>query len=360
MTFIPQVWPEITEREVTALVEYLRSGGWLTEFDRTEEFEQRIARFLGVKHAIVVPNGTAALYLSLLGLGIGPGDSVLVPDYTMIASPNAVRWANAEVVLCDIAPDTLCMDLARVELKQNTRALMYVPVNGRAGNMEEVVDFCRRHNLRLIEDACQAFASRSKGQFLGTFGDVAALSFTPHKLITTGQGGAVITNDSSVFDKVKKLKDFCRVRPGVDQHTDVGYNFKFTDLQAVIGIEQIKTIGSRVDRKRALYQAYREQLSSLPEIEMLPIDLTQAVPWFVDVLVPAARRDALMAHLKACGVGSRPFYPPIHTQAPYGTSEGSFAVTSDVAPRGLWLPSSLQLRIDQVQDIARHLRSFFA
>jgi len=359
MSFINQIEPYITENEIIAVTNYLKSGGWLTEHKKTEEFEKMIADFLGVKYAIVVPSGTVALYLSLLSLQIGPGDTVIVPDYTMIASPNSVKWTGAEVILCDIERDTMCLDLSKVKLKENTKALMYVAINGRSGNMNEVVKFCKDNGLYLIEDACQAFGSKWGNKFLGTFGDVGCFSFTPHKIITTGQGGAVVTNNEEIYRKVKGLKDFCRIQPGVDIHTNIGFNFKFTDIQAVIGIEQLKTIDYRIKRKKEIYQLYMDKLYNVKFIEFLPIDLEQTVPWFVDIIVENQDvRDKLHLYLKERNIGSRPFYPPIHTQTPYKGVKGLFEVTTDLAPRGLWLPSSIKLNKDEIEYIVKTIEKF--
>lgn len=357
MDFIYQVEPYITENEVEAVTDYLRSGGWLTEYKRTEQFENMIAEYLGVKHVVVLTNGTVGLYLALLALGINSTDSVIVPDYTMIASPNAVMWTGAEVALSDIEPDTLCLDLNKVVLKENTRALMYVPMNGRSGNMDEVVKFCTEHDIFLIEDACQAFASKWNDTYLGTFGDVGVFSFSPHKIITTGQGGAIVTNSDDIYEKVKKLKDFYRIKPGVDIHTGIGYNFKFTDLQSVIGIEQLKIIDYRVQRKKETYKTYMKALANVDYIKFLPIDLEEQVPWFVDVVLDTSREE-LISYLKAHGIGSRPFYPPIHTQDPYQQCEGDFQVTSDIAPRGLWLPSSIGLKPEEIDHILRATQKY--
>lgn len=360
MKFINQVEPYITENDVKAVTDYLRSGGWLTEFKKTEEFERMIADFLGAKHAVVVTSGTVALYLSVLALGIGPGDSVIVPDYTMIASPNAVKWAGADVILCDVDRNTLCVDLNKVALEKNTKALMYVPINGRSGNMDEVTKFCKDNNLFLIEDACQAFGSRWNNKCLGTFGDVAGFSLTPHKIITTGQGGVVVTNNEEIYQKVKKLKDYCRVKPGVDVHTDIGFNFKFTDLQSTLGIEQLKIIDYRIQQKKTLYKAYMDRLESVEFIEFLPIDLKQIVPWFVDVILKGVNREEFFSYLKENGVGARQFYPPVHWQEPYKYCKGTFDVTSDVAPRGAWLPSSIGLSIEDVERVTEVIRKFGA
>ena len=341
LRFINQIEPYLTENEIKATEEYLRSGGWLTEFDKTRQFEKMIADFLGVKHAVVVTNGTVGLYLTLLAGGVGNGDTVVVPDYTMIASPNAVKWANANVSLSDVEKETLCLDLDKVKLGDNVKGLMYVAINGRAGDMGRVIDFCEDHGLLLIEDACQAFGSRWNGRPLGTFGDAGIFSFTPHKIITTGQGGAIVTNNDDLYEKLTRLKDFSRVKPGVDVHTGIGYNFKFTDIQSVIGIEQLKLIDFRIRRKKEIYKRYMERLKD-SRFDFLPIDLSQVVPWFVDVICMASR-ERVMAKLKRNQIGSRPFYPPINTQGPYRNLKGDYSIASDLAPKGLWLPSSIGL-----------------
>lgn len=356
LKFINQVEPYVTENEIKAVEEYLRSGGWLTEFEKTRQFEKMIAEFLGVKHAVVVTNGTVGLYLAALATGIGKGDSVVIPDYTMIASPNAVKWANADVSLCDVRKETLCLDLNRIKLGDNVRGIMHVEINGRAGDMKEIVDFCKDHRLLLIEDACQAFGSRWNGKQLGTFGDVGVFSFTPHKIITTGQGGAIVTNNDELYAELLRLKDFSRIKPGADIHTGIGYNFKFTDLQSVIGIEQLKLIDFRMKRKREIYKRYMEQLQD-SKFDFLPIDLSEVVPWFIDVIC-AVPRERVITELKRNQIGSRPFYPPIHTQMPYRNLEGDYSVASALAQRGLWLPSSVGLEDAEVDRVTSVLLSF--
>lgn len=358
MNFIHQIEPFLHETDIEAVSNYLRSGGWLTEFQQTAEFEQRLSSFVGAEHTTVVTSGTAALYLTLLALEIGPGDSVIVPDFTMIATPNAVRWVGAEVILCDIDPETLCLDLDKVQLQPNTRAMMYVPINGRSGDMQNVVEFCRRHDLLLIEDACQALGSSQNGKKLGTFGDVGVFSFTPHKIITTGQGGAVVTDDDEIAAKVRKLKDFHRVRAGVDEHDGIGFNFKFTDLQAVIGIEQLKSIDERMRRRREVWETYAARLADLDWLEFPPLSDPDTVPWFADLLLKDVDKQSFIAHLKEHGIGARTFYPPLHTQMPYTEQTADFSVTTEIASRGVWLPSSIQLTADQQEHVIKSIKAF--
>ncbi len=358
MSFIHQIEPYITEAEVEAVSEYLRSGAWLTEFKQTETFESMIAEYLGVEHAVVVTSGTVALYLSLLALGIGPDDSVIVPNYTMIASPNSVRWTGAEVILSEIHPETMCLDLDKIKLKSNTKALMYVPINGRSGNMDQVVEYCKSNNLKLLEDSCQAMGSTWDNRFLGTWGEIGVFSFTPHKIVTTGQGGVAVTNDSELYSKLKKLKDFHRVQPGVDKHDGMGYNFKFTDVQSVIGIEQLRKIEFSLEKKKANFKAYQAAWDTIDFIDTFPTDLSQTAPWFVDILLKDIDRNDFVKYLKANHIGSRPFYSAINRQQPYASDSNEFNITHDLAERGLWLPSSVGLSDGDISKIIDIIRSY--
>lgn len=309
MNFIHQVAPSIDEREVEAVSAYLRSGGWLTEFERTAEFENLIAEAVGAKHASLVNNGTISLSIALMALAIGPGDEVLVPNFTMIASPNSVTLVGAKPVLVDISPEDLCMDLqkAKAKLTPRTKAIMYVNLNGRGKYLPQFEAFCSERGLFLIEDAAQAFGSRTDGRCHGTFGHIGSYSFSPHKIITTGQGGALVTSDQAIYEKIEKLKDFGRMQGGADYHDSFGINAKFTDIQAVIGIEQIKKLPGRIRRKREMYAAYRRLLANATAIEFIDTDLESTTPWFIDVYTK--HPDALLRFLKSQGIGTRRVYP---------------------------------------------------
>jgi len=360
--FINQVEPYITENEKKAIADYLDSGAWLTEFIKTREFEGMLGEFIGGPFVTVLPSGTVALYLSLLASGIGPGDKVIVPNYTMIATPNAVVWAGAEPVLVDVEPETLCLDINRVPINESTKGVLYVSINGRSGNMQEVVGFCRQHGLVLIEDACQSLGSSWNTKYLGTFGDLGSFSFSPHKIITTGQGGCIVTQGDAFHLKVQKLKDFNRTAPATDWHDGIGYNFKFTDLQAVIGIEQLRIIEFRISRKKEIFRKYCTMLSEVKEVKFLPTNLDETTPWFVDPLLPSKEiRDKLAAYLKDKGIGSRPYYPPVNHQPIYAPNhpKGSLPVAEGIVGRGLWLPSSIGLTDDEITYVCSTIKTFF-
>lgn len=359
MRQINQMEPWIGDEEKQAMMEYLDSGGWLTEFKKTIEFEQMIGDYVGSKFVSVVNNGTVSLFIACVALEIGNGDAVIVPDYTMIASANAVVLAGAIPVFVDIDRTNLCIDLELAEeaITEKTKAIMLVTINGRYPDMEKAVALAEKHNLFLIEDAAQSLGSRYRGQHLGTFGDIGSFSFSAPKVITTGQGGALVTDDEELYEKIRRIKDFGRSRGGIDYHETLGYNFKFTDLQAVIGIEQMKKLDWRVQRKKEMFALYQEQLEDVDEIDFIETNLEDTSPWFIDILVPDLL--ALREHLKEQGIGSRPFYPPIHSQPAYGLT-GEYPNTEYVSAHGLWLPSSSFLSDEDIKYICVKIKDFFS
>jgi len=354
--------PWIGEEEKRAVVEYLDSGGWLTEFRKTRQFEQMVADYVGSKYASVVNNGTVSLTIALMALDIRGEDEVIVPDYTMIASANAVVLAGAKPVLVDINPSNLCLDLdlAKDAITPKTKAIMFVSINGRCPDMEKVTALADEYNLYLIEDAAQSLGSRYNGRHLGSFGQIGSFSFSPPKVITTGQGGALVTDDEELYRKVSMVKDYGRPRSGVDYHQIMGLNAKFTDLQAVIGIEQMKKLDWRVKRKKEIYKLYRSFLQDTDQIEFIDTDLEDCSPWFIDILLSDREtRDSLAEFLNERGIGSRPFYPAIHTQPPYSHVKGGFRNSEYVSQRGLWLPSSSFLSDEDIEGICTEIRDYF-
>lgn len=345
---INHVEPYYGKAEQRAMAKYLKSGGFMTEHDKTEEFEKMLAKFLGVPYVSCVPNGTSALYLSLLASGVGQGDKVIVPDLTMIASANAVRMTGAEPVLVDIDPFNFCMDFESIvtikshEPVTTIKAMIYVDLNGRSGNMKRLEKYCKEHDIVLIEDACQALGSKFQGKYLGTFGRFGCFSLGFHKIITTGQGGFIVSHTEKDYEEIEKLKDFGRVHGGHDRHDFMGFNFKFTDLQAVIGIEQLKTMEWRMKKKRQLYKWYFD--------EEAPVGY---VPWFIEYI--GFDRDEIYEKLMSKGIGCRRMYPPIHRQKIYKNAYpwDYFSNTENISEMILWLPSSLSLTKKQVYYIRR-------
>lgn len=356
---IPQIEPWFDAHEADALRDYILSGGWGTEFKKTAEFETLLRDFTGAAHCTVTTSGTVSLTLALLALGLQPGDEAIVPNLTMIATANAARLIGAQPVFVDVEPETLNLDIGEVEraITPKTRAVMHVSLNGRSNDLDALLSLCRSRGIHLVEDAAQSLGSFFGGRHLGTIGDAGCLSFSTPKVITTGQGGAVLTNDEALARKVGKIKDFGRIGGGHDIYDEIGFNFKFTDVQAVIGIEQMKKLPWRLTRKKQIWNRYRERLADIEEIAWIATDTRTVAPWFVDIFVED--RDALGAHLEARGIGTRPIYPPLHSQEAYGLSHLSFPVSESFSSRGLWLPSSAKLSDQQLEHIFAAIRSFF-
>lgn len=354
--------PWFGSEEKEAINAYMDEGGWLTEFKRTAEFEKRIAEYTGAKHCVVVNNGTISLTLMAIAAGIQSGDEVIVPNYTMIATPNSVKMFGAVPVFVDVEPETLCMDLecAKRAITDKTKALMFVNANGRnpKSGIEKYRELCEENNLVLLEDAAQSFGSfHTNGQHQGAFGLAGSFSFSAPKIISTGQGGAIITNDDKIAFKLKRLKDFGRSGGGSDIHDSIGYNFKFTEMQAVIGIEQMKKLPWRVDRKKEIYNLYKKELQEVSQISFFEQDLRYSTPWFIDVLVEDLGN--LAAFLKEQGIGTRVMYPPINKQEAYKTP-GEHPVSNLVGEKGLWLPSAAQLMDDDIKRICSTIKLFYS
>jgi perosamine synthetase len=359
MDTIKQMEPSFGDEERNHLNEYMLAGGWVTEFKKTREFETMIAEYTGAKHCSVVSNGTVSLSIALMACGVTVGDEVIVPDYTMVATPNSAELIGAKAVFVDIDRRNLCMDFEAMKkaVTPKTRAVMLVSINGRfPENIEDFVAFCKEHRLWLIEDAAQSLGSFCDGKHLGRYGDIGSFSFSAPKIITTGQGGALITDNSELFDHIIKIRDFGRERGGVDHYLQKGWNFKFTDIQAIIGIEQMKKLPMRVERKKQMGLLYTKLLKNIPGVELIPTDLRQTSPWFFDVL--CENRTELIVFLKEKNVETRIFYPPLHSEPAYGYKE-KYPVTEEISQKGLWLPSSWFLADEQISYVCSRIAEFY-
>ncbi len=361
MEFIQQYKPWFDESEIEAVVSYMRGGGYLTEFKKTQEFGTSMASYTDAAHCSIYANGTVTLTAALIALGItNKTDEVIVPDYTMIASANAVIMAGATPVFADVERETICIDYESMKnaVTPNTKAIMLVSINGRyPKKLNEILSFCKERKISIVEDAAQSLGCFYNGKHVGTYGDIGSFSFSMPKIITTGQGGALITNNPELYRKVELIKNFGRESAGVDKHIFFGVNFKFTDLQAVIGIEQMKKIPERVVLKKKNYKLLRHLLGNVKEVEFITTG-EDVTPWFNDIIVPDVY--SLQSYLKEQGIGSRPFYPTLHTQAPYYLHDKHFPNAEFFASHGLWLPSYSQLSIEEIEKIANSIRTFFA
>ncbi len=361
-SFIMQMRPWFGDEEKKSICEYMDEDGFITEFKRTETFEQMIAEYVGTKHCVVVNNGTVSLTLAAMACGIKAGDEVIVPNYTMIATPNSIKMFGAEPVFVDVEVETLCLDIEKVEaaITPKTKAIMLVTANGRYPKVgiEKFEVLAKEKGLMLIEDSAQSLGSHyPDGRHIGTAGIVGSFSFSAPKIISTGQGGCVVTNDDEIANKLRRLKDFGRSGGGNDIHDEIGFNFKFTELQACIGIEQMKKLDWRVNRKKEILKRYQTNLNGVAGITFFAQDMSCTTPWFIDVLVE--QRDALQAAMKSAGIGTRVMYPPINKQGAYQLP-GEHPISELVGKKGLWLPSSGQLTDEEIDRICNAIKVFYS
>lgn len=357
--FINQMEPCFDDKEREAINAYMLSGGWVTEFKKTREFERMIAEYTGAKFCSVVPNGTISLSIALMACDIGRDDEVIVPDYTMVATPNAVELIGAKAVFVDIEKETLCMDFEKMKaaVTERTKAVILVSINGRyPSDVQQFVDYCEERNIVLLEDAAQSLGSFYKGKHVGRYGKIGSFSFSAPKIITTGQGGALITDDEELYHKIALIRDFGRNEGGSDHYLVKGWNFKFTDIQAVIGIEQMRKLPERVEKKKKLGKVYAKELSGLQEVMLIETDYNNTPPWFYDIL--CEHREELQQYLKDQGIGSRPFYPALHAEPAYGY-KGEYPNTKYAAEHGLWLPSSVALSVADVVYVCDQIKKFY-
>ena len=361
MEFINQMEPWFDNQEQQALNKYMDEGGWVTEFKKTFEFQDLIKKFTGAKHCFVVNNGTISLTIMAMAAGIKSGDEVLVPNYTMVATPNSLKMFGAVPKFIDVDPGSLCISLEEIKkhVSSNTKAVFLMNANGRySSDIDEIVSYCKNNNLILLEDSAQALGSfYPDGIHQGRKGIAGSFSFSAPKIISTGQGGAIITDDDDLAYNVSRLKDFGRSGGGNDIHEMIGFNFKFTDIQAVIGIVQMGKLDWRVNRMKDIYSRYKDNLSDLSKIKFFDQDLKITTPWFIDVKVK--NREELMVFLKQNKIGSRIMYPPINKQQAYNV-EGEHVVSNEIGVKGLWLPSSSKLTNEQIDYVCKQIKQFYS
>ena len=353
--------PQFGAEETARLADVIGSG-FLNDGEVTAQFESQMAALLGCKYVVATTSGTTAIFLALAGIGVGPGDEVIVPDVTFIATANAVTLVGAKPILVDVNPRTLNLDPECTEraITARTKAIVPVHVSGRAADLGAIQDVAKRHGLLVVEDAAEALLSKHHGQCLGTFGIAGCFSLSPNKTITTGQGGFVSTDDDRLHVRLRELKDQGRpVRGsgGDDSHNAVGFNFKFTNLQAAVGLAQLKELTPRIERMKSIYRGYAEELRGIGGIWVLPFCLEGGeVPQWTDVLVE--RRDDLYDYLARQGIHGRRFWHPLHTQAPYRMPGDKFPVSTKQIPHAMWLPSAFTLSDEDVSAVCHEIREF--
>jgi perosamine synthetase len=357
----PVYRPRLGGRERDLVLECLDST-WISSKGRfIGEFERRFAGFVGTRHAIAVSNGTVALHLALAALGIGPGDEVIVPTLTYIASVSTIEHVGARPVFVDSEPEGWQLDPADVRRKvtPRTKAIVAVHLYGRPCDMASLRSIADEHGLRIVEDCAEAIGTRREGRHAGTFGDFGTFSFYGNKTITTGEGGMVVTGDDGLADLARRLRGQGLAKDREYWHDLIGFNFRMTNICAAIGCAQMDGIEPTIARKRAIAGRYRRGLAGLPLEVHREAPGTSHGCWMVSVLVPdAALRDPLRRHLRLDGIETRPLFPPVHLMPMYRAIAGRHPTAEDLAARGLNLPSYPDLTDRDVDRICRSIRAF--
>ena len=360
---IPVYQPDLSGNEKRYVLECLDST-WISAKGRfIAEFEHGCADFVGAKHAVGVCNGTVALHLALVTLGIGPGDEVIVPTLTYIAAVNAIAYTGATPVFVDSLPDTWQMDPADVQRKINprTKGIMAVHLYGHPCAMDPLVALAQQHDVFLIEDCAEAFGTRYRGKHVGTFGDIACFSFFGNKTITTGEGGMIMTDDKTLFERARHFKGQGLAAHREYWHDVVGYNYRMTNICAAIGLAQLERAEEFITKKRHLAQLYREALAGVPVELHGEFGGATHSHWMISILVKnATDRDPLRQYLREFGIETRPMFYPVHTMPMYAARYQRHPVAENLAWRGINLPSWPGLTGGQVKEIAAAVREYFA
>jgi perosamine synthetase len=325
------------------------------------KFEKAFCAYIGSKYAVTIVNGTAALHISLLALGIGPGDEVIVPSLTYIASVNAIAYTGASPVLVDSLKDTWQMDPSDVRRKitRKTKALMAVHLYGHPCEMDSLADIARENGLYIIEDCSEAFGSLYKNKPVGNFGDLAAFSFYGNKTITTGEGGMIITGRQELYDTCCRLKDQGLAAGKEYWHDIIGYNYRMTNIACAIGLAQLEQADVLIDKKRTIAGWYKKSLENLPlEFHGEARNVRHSY-WMCSILTEKHDvREKLRDHLKYSGIETRPLFNPVD-QMPIYRTKHKLPVAGDLSCRGLSLPSYPHLEKIDIEYIAGQIENYF-
>ena len=354
---IVQTRPNFDVKEAEACYEYLKSGeNFITEYKETAKLEKMICDFTGSSYCVMTTSGTSALILALLSLGIGKGMDVIVPNYTMIASVHSIRMVGANPILVDVDLETGSLSKESIEknITPNTRAVLHVSLNNRTKDLNEIVEYCDKNALLLIEDAAQSLGCFLNKKHIGTYGVVGCFSLSTPKIISTGQGGFLLTEKEEIYKKLSMIKNFGRREGGSEIYETFGLNMKFTDIQAVIGIEQMKKLPCRIQRMREIYDLYYKNLHDV--CKMIPPMNDEWIPWFIDVYVED--RDELSEFLKKHNIQTRITYPQIHQTNTY-LEEKRFEFSEYYSTKGLFLPSHTLLSNDDISYISSIIQLYF-
>jgi len=365
--FIPVNEPLLNGNEKKYLNECIDTGWISSEGPFVKRFEDSFAKKVNRKYGIAVANGTAALDIAVEALGIGEGDEVILPTFTIISCIHQIIRSGATPVLVDSDPNTWNMDISQIEEKITikTKAIMVVHIYGLPVDIDPILELAIKYNLKIIEDAAEMIGQSYKGNPCGSFGDLSTFSFYPNKHITTGEGGMVLTDDEELAEKCRSMRNLCFQRKQRFVHDKLGWNYRMTNLQAALGLAQLEQLESFVDKKRTIGKTYTKLLKGIKEIQ-LPLEKTdyaENIYWVYGIVlkddIPFDAKE-VMRKLGKNGIGSRPFFYPMHLQ-PVLRDKGLFkrekySVSEKISRRGFYIPSGLALNNSEIEKITKVLQ----
>lgn len=374
MSFIPVCEPLLAGNELKYVTDAVETG-WISSSGKyVTEFENQFASYSDCKYGIAVCNGTIALHLALIGLGIGKGDEVILPTFTMIASAFAVCYTGAKPVFVDADKESWNIDVKKIEEKitPRTKAIMPVHIFGKMCDMDAIKILAEKYNLYVLEDAAEAHGATYKGKKAGSFSDMAAFSFFANKNLTTGEGGMVVTNNKDIYDRARYFKNVCFPLDGPRnyQHRDIGYNYRMSNLVAAIGLAQVEKADEYREMRIRNHKLYRELLNDVPGIifQSEPSDDCIDVCWMNTIVIEPGiygrTKDDLIAHLKENGIETRLLFTGMHKQKAlidYGCdASGDYPVCEWLTNNGFYLPSGSNLLEEQIEYICNLIKGFKA
>jgi perosamine synthetase len=370
MPKIPVNEPVISKNALKYVTDCIKSG-WISSAGiYLKEFEEKFAKFLGVKHAITTTNGTTSLHLAVASLNIKKGDEVILPDHTMISSAAAIVYTGATPVLVDVERDSWNMDINQIESKitKRTKAIMPVHIYGHSVDMDPVIALAKKYHLYIIEDAAESTGATYKGKLTGTIGDIGCFSFYANKIITTGEGGMMVTNNDKIAAHARLLKDMAHSPEKRFFHKEIGFNFRMTNLQAALGVAQLEEVKKYIQKKRWMAALYNKELSKIKGLT-LPIEHNWAknVYWMYGILVEkefGISRDEFMKRLLQKGIDTRTFFIPMHRQPALKKlglfKKEKYPVSDEISRRGLYLPSGLAITKKQIEMVCKVIKNISA
>lgn len=358
--------PYLEGNEKKYLLDCVESS-WISSAGKyIKEFEEKFSGYCGCQYGSTVTNGTTALHLAVAALGLGQGDEIIMPSFTIASTAFAALYCGAKPVFVDSEKDTWNIDPTQIEKKitKRTKAIMPVHTYGHPCDMDAIMKMARKHKLWVIEDAAEAHGAEYKGQKTGSFGDIACFSFYGNKIVTCGEGGMIVTNNKKLKEKCDYLRNLAFLKEKRYWHLDVGFNFRMTNMQAAIGLAQFERIDQLIDMRRNNARRYNEYLRDVPGI-IFPVERKNCknVYWMYSILVGkefGLSREVLMQKLHEKGIETRTFFLPLHNQPVFRklkiAQKGDFKVANDIAKRGFYLPSGGGLKTEEIRYICETIK----